>query len=157
MRVLISGLPGAPLVTSGPYRYFSHPNYAVVVAEIALLPLALHLPLLQIADQSWQRDRNRHRKSGRNRAETREGQFRRRSRLGDQTDRNRGLSGAIQWPASLARYQIRSAVRFCRLNSESFLSRPESSRRARRFAGFTFGDQRVSLLADSRSGSDAQI
>lgn len=37
-------LPGAPLVTSGPYRYFSHPNYAVVAAEIALLPLALHLP-----------------------------------------------------------------------------------------------------------------
>ena len=38
-------LPGEPLVTSGPYRYFAHPNYAVVVAEIALLPLALHLAL----------------------------------------------------------------------------------------------------------------
>ncbi len=35
---------GEPLITTGPYRYLSHPNYAVVVAEIALLPLALHLP-----------------------------------------------------------------------------------------------------------------
>ena len=43
-RIIV--LPGEPLVASGPYRYFSHPNYAVVVAEIALLPLALHLPLL---------------------------------------------------------------------------------------------------------------
>jgi len=41
-------LPGEPLVASGPYRYFSHPNYAVVVAEIALLPFALHLPLLAV-------------------------------------------------------------------------------------------------------------
>jgi isoprenylcysteine carboxyl methyltransferase (ICMT) family protein YpbQ len=41
-RVIV--LPGAPLVSSGPYRYFSHPNYAVVAAEIAVLPLALHLP-----------------------------------------------------------------------------------------------------------------
>lgn len=33
-------LPGAPLVRHGPYRVMRHPNYAVVVAEIALLPLA---------------------------------------------------------------------------------------------------------------------
>jgi len=33
-------LPGAPLVRHGPYRLMRHPNYAVVVAEIALLPLA---------------------------------------------------------------------------------------------------------------------
>jgi methyltransferase len=33
-------LPGAPLVTGGPYRLCRHPNYAVVVAEIAVLPLA---------------------------------------------------------------------------------------------------------------------
>ena len=39
-------LPGEPLVTSGPYRYFAHPNYAVVVAAIGLLPLALHLALV---------------------------------------------------------------------------------------------------------------
>lgn len=33
-------LPGAPLVRRGPYRFMRHPNYAIVVAEIALLPLA---------------------------------------------------------------------------------------------------------------------
>jgi methyltransferase len=33
-------LPGAPLVRRGPYRFMRHPNYAVVVGEIALLPLA---------------------------------------------------------------------------------------------------------------------
>jgi methyltransferase len=33
-------LPDAPLVQRGPYRYFRHPNYLLVVAEIALLPLA---------------------------------------------------------------------------------------------------------------------
>jgi len=44
----ISVLPGEPLVASGPYRYLSHPNYAVVAAEIAILPLALHLPMLAL-------------------------------------------------------------------------------------------------------------
>lgn len=33
-------LPGAPLVRSGPYRWFSHPNYLIVAGEIAILPLA---------------------------------------------------------------------------------------------------------------------
>lgn len=33
-------IPGAPLVDSGPYRFTRHPNYLVVCAEIALLPLA---------------------------------------------------------------------------------------------------------------------
>jgi methyltransferase len=33
-------LPGAPLVRRGPYRYIRHPNYLVVVAEIAVLPMA---------------------------------------------------------------------------------------------------------------------
>ncbi|MFQ6017150.1 MAG: isoprenylcysteine carboxyl methyltransferase family protein [Kiloniellaceae bacterium] len=37
-RIIV--LPGAPLVTRGPYRIFRHPNYAIVVAEIAALPLA---------------------------------------------------------------------------------------------------------------------
>jgi methyltransferase len=45
-RILV--LPGEPLITSGPYRYFAHPNYIVVIAEIALLPLALHLPLVAL-------------------------------------------------------------------------------------------------------------
>jgi methyltransferase len=33
-------LETAPLVRHGPFRWLRHPNYAVVVAEIALLPLA---------------------------------------------------------------------------------------------------------------------
>jgi len=37
----IISLPDAPLVRGGPYRFLKHPNYAVVVLEIALLPLAL--------------------------------------------------------------------------------------------------------------------
>ncbi|KGM33649.1 membrane protein [Inquilinus limosus MP06] len=37
-RVL--SLPGAPLVRRGPYRWVRHPNYVVVAAEIAVLPLA---------------------------------------------------------------------------------------------------------------------
>jgi len=32
-------LPQAPLVRRGPYRFMRHPNYAVVAAEIAVLPL----------------------------------------------------------------------------------------------------------------------
>jgi methyltransferase len=36
-RIVI--LPGAPLVRRGPYRYLRHPNYLVVAAEIAVLPL----------------------------------------------------------------------------------------------------------------------
>ncbi|MGE4064070.1 MAG: isoprenylcysteine carboxyl methyltransferase family protein [Rhodospirillaceae bacterium] len=36
----IISLPGAPLVRRGPYRYLRHPNYLVVVLEIAILPLA---------------------------------------------------------------------------------------------------------------------
>jgi methyltransferase len=35
-------VPGAPLVRGGPYRFFRHPNYVVVCAEIAILPLAFH-------------------------------------------------------------------------------------------------------------------
>jgi methyltransferase len=37
-RVIV--LPGVPLVTSGPYRWFAHPNYVAVVLEGAALPLA---------------------------------------------------------------------------------------------------------------------
>ena len=33
-------LPGAALVQHGPYRYCQHPNYLIVAAEIAVLPLA---------------------------------------------------------------------------------------------------------------------
>jgi methyltransferase len=37
-RVIV--LPGMPLVRSGPYRWFAHPNYVAVVVEGAALPLA---------------------------------------------------------------------------------------------------------------------
>lgn len=33
-------LPGAPLVRAGPYRWLRHPNYWIVAAELAVLPLA---------------------------------------------------------------------------------------------------------------------
>ena len=36
-------LPMAPLVRTGPYRFMNHPNYLVVAAEIAVLPLAFGL------------------------------------------------------------------------------------------------------------------
>ncbi|MDR6289969.1 MULTISPECIES: isoprenylcysteine carboxyl methyltransferase family protein [Inquilinus] len=36
----ILSLPGAPLVRRGPYRWVRHPNYLIVTAEIAVLPLA---------------------------------------------------------------------------------------------------------------------
>ena len=32
-----------PLVKKGPYKYFKHPNYMVVIAEIAVIPLIFHL------------------------------------------------------------------------------------------------------------------
>jgi methyltransferase len=37
-------LPGEPLVRRGPYRFVSHPNYIVVAAEIAVLPLVFDMP-----------------------------------------------------------------------------------------------------------------
>jgi methyltransferase len=40
-RIIV--LPDAPLVKAGPYRFVSHPNYVVVTAEIAVLPLAFGL------------------------------------------------------------------------------------------------------------------
>ncbi len=42
-RVIV--MSGAPLVTAGPYRFVRHPNYVVVACEIALVPLALGLPV----------------------------------------------------------------------------------------------------------------
>ena len=40
-RIIV--LPGAPLVGAGPYRFTAHPNYLIVIGEIAVLPLALGL------------------------------------------------------------------------------------------------------------------
>jgi methyltransferase len=57
-RVIV--VPGLPLVTSGPYRWFRHPNYVAVVVEGFALPLvhtawitavlftALNIPLLAV-------------------------------------------------------------------------------------------------------------
>ena len=41
-RIII--LPGASRVLAGPYRLISHPNYVIVAAEIAVLPLTFGLP-----------------------------------------------------------------------------------------------------------------
>ena len=41
-RVLV--LPGAPLVTTGPYRVLSHPNYVAVVGEIASVAMIVWAP-----------------------------------------------------------------------------------------------------------------
>jgi methyltransferase len=46
-RVL--SLPGAPLVRRGPYRWVRHPNYLIVTAEIAVLPLAFDAWAIAIA------------------------------------------------------------------------------------------------------------
>ena len=40
-RIIV--IPGEQLVARGPYKYVSHPNYLVVAAEIALLPLVFGL------------------------------------------------------------------------------------------------------------------
>lgn len=45
-RIIV--LPGAALVARGPYRFVSHPNYVVVVGEIAVLPLCLGLPWIAL-------------------------------------------------------------------------------------------------------------
>jgi methyltransferase len=45
-RIIV--LPGSPLVSNGPYRIASHPNYLVVVGEIATLPLCLGLPWIAL-------------------------------------------------------------------------------------------------------------
>ncbi len=36
--------PDQPLVREGPYRFVAHPNYWVVIGEIAVLPLVFGLP-----------------------------------------------------------------------------------------------------------------
>jgi methyltransferase len=45
-RIIV--LPGTPLVRKGPYRLLDHPNYWVVVGEIAVLPLVFALPLVAL-------------------------------------------------------------------------------------------------------------
>ncbi len=57
-RIIV--IPGKPLVRRGPYRWIRHPNYLVVAAEIAVLPLvfaawkiALVFSLLDTALLAW--------------------------------------------------------------------------------------------------------
>ena len=40
-RIIV--LPGERLVSGGPYRFINHPNYWVVIGEIAVLPLVFGL------------------------------------------------------------------------------------------------------------------
>lgn len=57
-RVVV--LPDRPLIARGPYRWLRHPNYAIVAAEIAVLPaafgawaLALAFSLLNAGVLAW--------------------------------------------------------------------------------------------------------
>ena len=56
----ILSVPGETLVARGPYRFMKHPNYALVLLEVPLLPLALGLAwfavfygVLNIAMLAW--------------------------------------------------------------------------------------------------------
>ena len=44
----IISAPYFPTVKRGPYRFIKHPNYALVVVEIALLPLLLVAPMMAL-------------------------------------------------------------------------------------------------------------
>jgi methyltransferase len=44
----IISAPHFPRVRRGPYRFIKHPNYALVVLEIAVLPLLLGAPAMAI-------------------------------------------------------------------------------------------------------------
>ena len=45
-RIIV--LPGAGAIARGPYRWLKHPNYLVVGLEIAVVPLALGLPVFAV-------------------------------------------------------------------------------------------------------------
>ncbi len=45
-RVIV--LPGSAPIARGPYRWLRHPNYLIVVLEIAVVPLALGLPVIAL-------------------------------------------------------------------------------------------------------------
>jgi methyltransferase len=68
-RIII--LPDVPLVSRGPYRWLSHPNYLVVVAEVAALPLVFGLWQLALVFSAlngailWVRIREENRSLGR--------------------------------------------------------------------------------------------
>jgi methyltransferase len=41
-------VPDAPLIRTGPYRFVRHPNYIVVILEIAILPFAFGAPYIAL-------------------------------------------------------------------------------------------------------------
>jgi methyltransferase len=45
-RIII--VPGEKLVVAGPYRFLRHPNYVVVIGEIAVLPLCFGMPIYAV-------------------------------------------------------------------------------------------------------------
>ena len=45
-RIIV--VPGESLVRRGPYRFVNHPNYMVVICEIAVLPLVFGLPFVAL-------------------------------------------------------------------------------------------------------------
>jgi methyltransferase len=45
-RIIV--VPGAPPAARGSYRFLRHPNYLIVILEIAIVPLALGLPLFAL-------------------------------------------------------------------------------------------------------------
>jgi methyltransferase len=45
-RIIV--MPGSTPIARGPYRFLRHPNYALVALEIAVVPLALGLPLFAL-------------------------------------------------------------------------------------------------------------
>ena len=51
IRVIV--VPGEKLITGGPYRLLRHPNYAVVAGEIAVVPLALGMPIYALLFSIW--------------------------------------------------------------------------------------------------------
>jgi methyltransferase len=42
-------ISGFPLIKKGVYKYVKHPNYLIVIAEIAIIPLVFHLYYTAIA------------------------------------------------------------------------------------------------------------
>ena len=47
--IRVIAVAGEKLVARGPYRFIRHPNYAIVIGEIAVVPLALGLPIYALA------------------------------------------------------------------------------------------------------------
>ena len=45
----IVSVPGSKVVRAGPYRFFRHPNYLVIVLEFLLFPLLLRAPFTLVA------------------------------------------------------------------------------------------------------------